>query len=412
MRTGTQPVRVLLFSTLYPNAAQPNHGVFVENRLRHVVETGAVEARVVAPIPWFPSQNPRFGRYADFAAAPDRETRHGIEVLHPRYPVIPKVGMTVAPALLYAASRARIAKLLATGFDFDLIDAHYFYPDGVAAAMLGQAFGKPVAVTARGSDINLIARHALPRRMIRWTARRANAAIAVSQGLKDAMIDIGVEPAAIAVLRNGVDLVQFAPVDGAAFREERGLTPPILLSVGNLVPLKGHHLTIRSLVDIPHAMLLIAGTGPEEAHLHRLAAELGVGARVRFLGRVPHERLCAVYSAADVLVHASAREGWPNVLLESLACGTPVAATNVGAAADIIDVSAAGRLIPERTPQAIAGTVNALLADPPAPAATRAYAETFSWDETTRAQIEIFGQISKKAPAPHRPLGAKASFRS
>lgn len=403
-RAPADPIRVLVFSTLYPSEAQSHHGVFVENRLRHVVQTGEIEAKVVAPVPWFPSRNPRFGRYAEFAAAPAVEKRHGLDVLHPRYPVIPKAGMTMAPALLYAWSRGTIARLRSSGYDFDLIDAHYFFPDGVAAVMLGQAFNKPVTVTARGTDINLIPSHALARRMVRWAARRAGANIAVCQALKTAMVDLGMAAETVTVLRNGVDLAQFRPVGGAAYRQRTGLTSPVLLSVGGLIPRKGHDLIIRALAELPGATLLIAGAGPEDARLRGLAHALNLDARVRFLGPVPHESLREIYTAADCLILASDREGWPNVLLESMACGTPVAATDIWGTPEVVAHPAAGRLIPQRTPEAIAATVRALLADPPTAAETRAYAERFSWDETTRGQIEIFrrlaGRAAERAPQP------------
>src|SRR4029079_7383627 len=153
--------RTLLFSTLYPSRARPLHGLFVETRLRELLRTGEVETTVMAPVPWFPSAHPRWGDYATMAATPARETRSGIDVLHPRYPVVPKVGMTVAPLLLAAASIGPVRQPIADGGSFDLIDAHYFYPDGVAAAILARYFRKRLVVTARGSDINQISRYAI-----------------------------------------------------------------------------------------------------------------------------------------------------------------------------------------------------------------------------------------------------------
>lgn len=147
------PIRLLTFSTLYPNAARPNHGVFVENRLRQLLASGEAVSTVLAPIPYFPSSAPCFGEWARYAAAPAAETRNGIEVLHPRYLAIPKIGMSVAPFLLYRAMIPVLRRLLASGRRFDAIDAHYFYPDGVAAVWLGRYFRLPVVVTARGSDV-------------------------------------------------------------------------------------------------------------------------------------------------------------------------------------------------------------------------------------------------------------------
>lgn len=398
-RSAGRAIRIVTFSTLFPNAVQANHGVFVENRLRHLVGSGSVTARVVAPVPWFPFRAAAFGRYGQFARVPARELRFGIEVVHPRYPVLPKVGMTTAPLSLYAAVKPVLARLIAEGGDFDLLDAHYVFPDGVAAVMLGRALGKPVTITARGTDINLIPRYRLPRRMIRWAAENADGVITVCAALKDELVCLGVAPERIRVLRNGVDLAVFAPLDPARAKAALAVDGPVLASVGGLIARKGHDLVIRALAHLPEVTLLIAGQGPEEGALARLAAAAGVADRVRFLGSIPHERLCEVYSAADALVLASSREGWPNVLLESMACGTPVIASSVWGAPEIVKAAEAGLLLPARTAGAIASAVRSLLAAPPTRAATRAYAEGFSWQETTEGQIALFSRITG-SPAP------------
>lgn len=387
------PIRLLVFSTLFPNAVQPSHGVFVENRLRHLLADGGVTAQVIAPVPWFPSAARLFGRYAVFAKVDAQETRFGLVVRHPRYVVIPRVGMTLAPFLLYAAARAAVTQLLAEGHRVDLIDAHYFYPDGIAAVMLGRHFGLPVTITARGTDLNLIPRYALPRRMIQWAAHHADGLITVCQALKDSLTALGVPAERVTVLRNGVDLALFQPGDRAAQRKRYDLDGPTLLSVGHLIPRKAHDLPIRALTLLPDVRLLIAGDGPERDALETLAARSGVADRVRFLGRLPHDALPDLYGAADALVLASSREGWANVLLEAMACGTPVVASNVWGTPEVVAAPEAGRLMASRTSEALADAARALLADPPSRAATRAYAEGFSWDATTRGQKLLFSRI-------------------
>ena len=156
-------MNLLTYTTLYPNAVNPQHGIFVENRLRRIVATGDAAARVVAPVPWFPFKSDIFGAYGAFARIGPSEVRFGIAVDHPRYLSIPRVGMGIAPGLLARATVGRVRRHVAeTGAQ--LIDAHYFYPDGVAAAAIGKALDMPVVITARGSDVNLIAQYDGPRR--------------------------------------------------------------------------------------------------------------------------------------------------------------------------------------------------------------------------------------------------------
>jgi len=388
-------LRILTFTSLYPNATAPSSGVFVENRLRHLVAGGRVEARVVAPVPWFPSTNPRFGRFARFADVPLHETRHGIEVAHPRYAMVPGVGMNVSPFLMAMGARATIASLRRSGFDFDAIDAHYFYPDGVAAALLSRWFDRPLVVTARGSDVARLPDFALPRRMILWAARRAAAVVAVCTALKTSLVTLGADAAKIQVLRNGVDLDAFRPVDRAAMRARLGLPPSarVIASVGNLIPLKGHHLVIEALAALPGALLLIAGQGPEGDTLRHLADRFGVADRVTFLGQVPHADLPAIYGASDALVLASSSEGWANVLLEAMACGTPVVSTDVGGSGEVVTAPEAGLLVAERSAAALAAALRMLFAAPPSRDATRRFAERFSWDDTTRGQERLFASL-------------------
>jgi glycosyltransferase involved in cell wall biosynthesis len=386
-------VKILVFSSLFPNSRQASHGIFVENRLRKLLEYAPeIEARVVAPVPWFPLKSPRFGEYARYAAVERSAVRNGIEVLYPRYPVIPKVGMRLSPSLMYHAVRGTVRLLRDAGFDFDLIDAHYFYPDGVAAMRLAAEFERPFTVTGRGTDLNLIPRYPGPRRLIRQTADAAAHMMTVAGALKAYLTDMGVPGERVSVLRNGVDLAFFQPAeDRAALRQRLGFDQgTTLLSVGHLIERKGHHLVIEALRELPELSLVIAGDGPEETALRGLVAQWSLQDRVVFAGRLDQARLREHYQAADALVLASSREGWANVLLEAMACGTPVVATPVDGTPEVVAQAAAGQLTVDRSAQAVAAAVRALLADPPDRPATRAYAEGFSWDDTSRGQLEIF----------------------
>lgn len=400
------PIRTLLFSTLYPSSARPNHGIFVETRLRHLLSSHQVETKVIAPVPWFPSTHPHFGHYSRYAATPKHEIWNDIEVFHPRYLLPPKLGMTIAPLLLALGAYPTIRCLLRSGFDFNLIDAHYYYPDGVAATLLARWLGKPFVVTARGTDLNLIPQYALPRRMIRWTADQAQASIGVCSALMEVLRDLGAPPEKLHVLRNGVDLDRFRPLDQQAMRAELGLPKSgvLILSVGNLVKIKGHHFLINALTQLPEAHLLIIGDGEERANLANQIAECGLNQRAHLIGTVPNIELVRWYSAADILALASSREGWANVLLESMACGTPVVATHVGGSPEVMQDAVAGRLVAERSAEAFAQAIRALLRDYPDRAAVRRYAEGFSWEETTEGQIALFNRIANSLNAKASPL--------
>lgn len=387
-------MKVLTFSTLFPNSAQPTHGVFVEQRLRRLVASGRIEARVIAPVPWFPSINPRFGRYATLARVPRREIRGGLEVLHPRYPLPPAVGMSVAPLLLATAALRTLRKLHAGGFPFEIIDAHYLYPDGVAAALLGRWLGVPVVQTARGSDVNVLAQFAVPRCWMRWALRRSAATITVSAALAQAVkreIDHGLAPR---VISNGVDLEIFRPLDREPARRSLGLRGPTLLLVGKLTAAKGQQIAIESLTELSDFELLLVGEGPDERALRRKADALGVAARVRFLGAIEHSRLPVIYSAADITVLPSEREGMPNSVIESLACGTRVIATCVGGVPEVLVDSIGGELLAERSPRALAGAVKRLRAAPVDRRQVRDFARRFDWQASTEAQLEVFSQVA------------------
>ena len=198
------------------------------------------------PVPWFPSAHPSFGAYSVYARTPMEENRHGIHVLHPRYPAVPRVGRTVAPVILAAAVKPLLARLVEK-HGFDAIDAHYFYPDGVAAAMLGKYFGKPVVITACGADLSAVPRDRLRRRVIRWAAARASGIVSLTCAVKSRLVELGVSAHRVTVLPNGVDLQCFRPVERELVRARVRFSGTTLLSVGSLTSRDGHDITISAL---------------------------------------------------------------------------------------------------------------------------------------------------------------------
>lgn len=376
-------LRILTFSTLFPHAAKPTFGVFVEGQTLRLAARPDIELRVVAPlgIPPFPLD--RYRQYAPLRELPAEEEWKGVRVYRPRFALLPAIGWRTNASMIERATRPLLSRLRDEGFGFDVIDAQFFHPCGVAAVRLAKAFGVPASIKARGSDIHYWGQKPLARRQMVEAADSAAGLLSVSEALKRDMVEIGMTADKIDVHYTGVDLDRFRPVDRAQAKAALGVTGPLIVSIGNLIPLKGHDLVIRALVDLPGVTLIVAGNGPERERLAALGTELGIADRLRLPGAIPHDDIARLLAAADVMALASEREGLANVWVEALASGTPVVASAVGGASEVIDRPEAGRLLTARTPTAIAAAIRELLADPPSPACVRAAAERFAWERNT-----------------------------
>lgn len=387
-----KPIKVLVFSSLFPHSGEPTLGIFVENRLRNLVASGRVAATIVAPVPWFPFSAKVFGKYGRMAKAKKTEERHGLKVYHPRYLVIPKIGMAITPFFMLLSARRCIKKLFKNGLRPDLIDAHYLYPDGVVAAKLSSVFDVPFILTARGSDVTEIAQISGPREDIRHAVDAAGHTITVSENLRRDLILLGAKAQNITTLRNGVDLAHFCDM-GRARREIKWGDGPVMLFAGWLIPRKRLDLVLEVTARIPALVTLIVGDGPLLGELKVKTASLGIEKRVFFLGQKSPGEMPSLYSAADLLFLASDREGCANVLLESMACGTPVVARAVGAAPDLIDNSDGGVVVDSEDADDLAEAVQGLIDNLPLRERTRAFARQFDWTNTTDGQINIFKAI-------------------
>ncbi len=351
---------------------------------------------VIAPIPytasWWPAAKSR-----KLASIPEREVIGGISVHHPRYALLPKVSMPIH-AWLMASGCVDLAHRLHAAEPFDLLDAHFIYPDGSAGVRIAKALGVPAVVSARGSDLNLFPRFRTIRPQIRSTLRAANGRIAVSRALQSAMLEVDQGVRDIRVIGNGVDPSRFFPVDPQEARHALGIPSKSLvaLCVAALLPLKRQDAVIRAvhrlLPQFPDLQLYLVGQGAWGRELEELATKLGVQASVHLVGPCPNESLRFWYSAADVSVLASSREGWPNVLLESLACGTPVVATRVGGNSEVISSSALGVLVDQSDDSLADGLRRALIQDWHR-AAMVAYARTRDWSLVAREVEEYFREI-------------------
>ncbi|WP_345335538.1 glycosyltransferase [Novosphingobium ginsenosidimutans] len=390
----TRPLRVLSISTLYPNEHTPNFGVFVERQMQAVAKRGDVDLTLVNPIglPPFPlSLHPRYRQLRDL---PEREHRSGVNVLRPRFSLLPMVGARFNAGAIVRAVLPLVRRLHAEQ-KFNLVDAQFFHPDGYAAVRIAAVLGLPVSIKARGADIQHWGRQRATAAQVRKAGRRATGLLAVSNGLIDDMTALGMPREKITLHRTGLDADLFRPYDRRLCRDQLGLPrdKPVLATVGALIPRKGQRYAIEALAKLPGAILLIAGKGDDEAMLHRLAAQLGVAERVRFLGAVPHAELPVLLNAADVLVLPSSSEGLANAWVEALACGTPVVTTPIPGAQELITDPDWGRLVP-RDGSAIAAAVSALLAERSSPERVQEAVAGMSWQANAAALVEHWRRLA------------------
>lgn len=389
-------MRALTFTRLWPNAVQPQHGIFVEERMRRFAARPGCALSVVAPVPWAPRVRALPARWSWAARVPMRESRHGIAIEHPRYAVLPKVGYALQGRSLARTAARAIASACARE-PVELIDAHFLYPDGYAAVCAGVELGIPVVVTARGSD----ARNVSPsiRSAVRFTLARATRLIAVSADLRDRMIELGASPARVRVVPNGIDAgrFRFTPAGRAGLRSALGAGrgDSLLLSVGRLERVKGFDVLVDAIAALaarpgaPRVRAIVVGAGSERAWLEARARRRGVAERILFAGSVAHDELDAWYSAADLFVMPSRAEGHPNALTEALACGTPVVASAVGAIPAIVPETS-GRLVAPGDPARLADAIVREIAEARSREVVRSAVAGRSWDDVAAEVHSVF----------------------
>ncbi|MGK2910509.1 MAG: glycosyltransferase [Sphingobium sp.] len=387
-------IRVLMLSTLFPDISRPNFGVFVERQARELAIRPEAYVTVVAPIgipPW-PLSNA--DQYLPLTRLPQKERWRDLTVYRPRFPILPKIGGRFNVATMTRAILPLIRRLHGER-PFDVIDASFFYPDGPVAARLAKALGIPFSIKARGADIHYWGHAPATRKAVLNAGREASGLLAVSGAMRRSMIALGMDGDKIAVHYTGVDLDRFAPLDRAEAKAELGLSGPVVLSVGALIPRKGQSLLINALTALPDVTLILVGEGPERASLQAQAERLGVADRIGILGAVPHDRLPKFLAAADVMALPSESEGLANAWVEALACGTPIVITDVGGARELLDRPECGRIV-RQEPAEIAAAISAFIDNPPDPQAVRETALRFTWSANGDALLAHLQGIAGK----------------
>jgi teichuronic acid biosynthesis glycosyltransferase TuaC len=361
-------VRILLVTTFFPNSVNRHRAVFMENLARALRKRCAV--RVVAPVPYAPPI-PQVPRWFAQRRIPRREILDGMEVLHPRFIVLPKLGWF--SGFGYFLGVFRLLRRLLRGRRPYLVHAHCVYPDGVGVALVARLLRLPYVITAHGSDLNIYAARALLKPQVRWALRGAAGVIAVSDALKEKVrvLTEGSVKRLECIPCAGFDPATFFPRSVAECRAALNLPADarIVLFVGNLVPIKGLEFLIDAWALLGKSGLLCAadrlvliGAGPLRANLESRAEAGAIAAQVRFAGAMRQAEVSGWLGAADLLCLSSLNEGMPNVVVEALASGVPVVATRVGGVPELVIEGVNGMLVPARSSEALADALAAALA--------------------------------------------------
>ena len=399
--------KIVIVTNLYPSSVEPVRGLYIAQlaqRLRNYYDI-----QVIAPIPWLPHWLAT--RWRKGSSAPVVEQIDGITVHHPRYVAIPKI-LRFSHGYTFAYTVRRALTSIRKDFRYSLISVHWMFPDTFGTVRAAARSGIPIVAHALGCDINDYLRYPLRRKMIGWALKRCAAVVTKSSEIESSIVTLGVRASRVRTIHNGIDRSRFRRRNSAADRRELEVPSDkkLVLFVGNLSPEKCVDSLLKAFAEaLPRReglLLWIVGDGPLRSALTQIARDLEIDHATRFHGQITHGRIPAFLAAADVLCLPSLREGCPNVVLESLAIGTPVAASSVGA---IPEMAANSKICFTSEPADIQGLANNLVRAIDLPDDTDRSFQWPSWDDNARAISEVFAAQLNRESAQEPPSYSDSS---
>lgn len=343
-------LKVLVLSYMFPDTHNPQLGIFIKREVASLSKR--CELKVVSPRPWI--------FFKEWLGANSESGTSVIDAYYPRYLPLPGHFFNPIKGWWFYIFTKRLISTIKNGFNFDVIHAHRAYPEGFAAILLGKFFKKPVVITVRGSDINLLPKQFLMKRLIRSALQKASVVIAVSKDLKEKVYGLGVDENKIKLMPKGVNLEIFKPRDKQSIRKVLGLPADktIVLYAGNLVAVKNPLAIVTAALRIPQDILkkcffVFVGEGELKQALDRKVHYSRLEDYFLLTGAVLPEQIPPWMNAADIFVLPSISEGMPNVLYEAMACGLAVIASDVGGIIDTIEDGKNGLLFPFQDAQAL-----------------------------------------------------------
>ena len=385
-----------MLSRSYPNEVTPVLGIWTEELVRHVA--GLCDLRVISPVPYCPPL-PGLRQYTRFRRVEARERRRGVEVWHPRFLTGPGYSFHNYEAETYYLGVRRLVARLRRDFPFELIHAFFSYPDGVAGARLAREYGVPLVITEHAPWHPWMEQYPRVRGQAIAASRQSALHITVSHYARATIARYAGESDRLRVLPNGVDEELFTPLpDGGRPR------PGQILFVGLMRHVKGVDVLLRAMqrlaAERPDWRLVLVGGGFYQSSLRytermrALVGELGLEGRVEFVGMKAPGEVAAYMRESAVLVLPSRSETFGSVILEALACGTPVVATRCGGPEDVVTPEV-GRLVPKEDPDALAAAIAETIEGRAwyDPRRLRRYAvEHFAWGRIAEQTVGLYAE--------------------
>lgn len=383
-------------ASLFPSPVTPYTGLFVKHRLYALRQYFSEDTNffIVSPTPYFPFKHHYFKHYALYAQKPYGVTQYqGFNIAYPRYVQIPLTNSRFSGYFAYLAIKKYFSYHIQQYGLPKMLIAEYGFPDVLALYELSKRHHIPYVVTLRGSDISYFMHLKGVRSKMILAVLNAKAIICVSKTMKQELFDrFQIPLERITVIGNGVDSHVFKHTDSDIRKKYNIQTPYMMSSVGGLIPRKNHRLAIHAMQYLPNHSLLIVGTGEQEGYLKNLIQELDLQDRVKLLGGQPQTTIAQIYSASDMFVLCSLSEGRPNVVLEALACGTPVLTSAVQGVDELITASDYGKILDMTpiTPQALADNIRILTEQSVFNRLNiQSHGHSFSWEQSARLYSEI-----------------------
>lgn len=363
-----------VITNLYPIPWQPNRATFNKQQFELLKDEYNLSILVPIAFPdWFKHRN---------------EIKQTQNLRYVPYFYLPKFGRRFYSVMMFASIMLHSGLWLLRKKPKKIL-ASWAFPEAVAASWISKIYRCDFYFKVHGSDINLHGKIPARAKQIVKASKRALGILSVSQALADEMVSIGVEKDKINVIYNGVDHDKFSARKASPSNK---LTNYILY-VGNLKKEKGVLELLKGFAGItkmyPSMTLVYAGPGKLGEELLQQANKLSIDNKVSLLGSVDHHQLPELISQARILALPSYNEGVPNVVLEAMACGTPVLVTNVGGIPEVVNEDVCGKIITAKSEEAVAQGLAFILSQTWDREVIQQHSRQFSWQNNQRQLLKM-----------------------